>query len=160
MKKGISPIIASVILILITVSVASMISPWIYDLITNTTANIGDDVDTDIQCQNAGFDFVTSYGTYGVDWNFTDQGSNLNVSIRNTGSITLYDFSFEIVHNATNITHWEVTTATQKTSANALRPGESAILVASIRDDINGTLNEVTIMNAVCPTKKITNNNF
>lgn len=156
--KGVSPIISSVILILIVISLATVIAPWAYNLVTNTTKNI--DPTSDIECQNAAFDFITSYGTYGVMWNFTDQGHNLNVSIRNTGTISLYNFYFEIRHNTTNITHWSATSGSQKTSSNPLKPSESCILVADITQDLNGTLNEVTILNDVCPGVSITNDNF
>ena len=158
--KGISPIVSSVILILIAISLATIIAPWAFNLVKNTTEDITDDTTTDIECQNAAFDFVSSYGTYGVDYNFTDQGHNLNASIKNTGTITLYNFSFEIRHNTTNITHWSVTSATQKTASDPLRPPESCIIAADITIDLNGTLNEVTILNDVCPSKSLTNDNF
>ena len=158
--KGISPMLATVILILIVISLATIIAPWIYDLVTRTTEDVGDDVITDIECQNAAFDFITSYGTYGVMYNFTGTSYSLNASIRNTGTINLYNFTFEIRHNTTSITHWNVTAATQILKANPLKPSESAIIAAYITLDINGTLNEVTILNDVCPSKSITNDNF
>lgn len=160
MKKGVSPIVSTVILILIAVSLAAIVAPWAYNMVTNTTGDITDDTIDDITCQNAAYDFITSYGTYGVDYNFTGVAHNLNVSIKNTGTISLYNFSFEIRHNTTNITHWSVTTATQKTASNPLKPSESCIITADITIDLNGTLNGVTILNDVCPSKSITNDNF
>jgi len=158
--KGISPMISSVILILIVISLATIISPWVFDLVMNTTTTIGDDTISDIQCQDAAYDFVTSYGTYGVDWNFTDQAHNLNVSIKNTGTITLYNFTIEITHNTTIISVYNVTSATQKTKANPLKPSQTYIIAADISEDLNGTLNSVTVLNGVCPGKSITNDNF
>jgi len=159
-RKAVSPIVSGVILILIAVSLAAIVAPWAYDLVKNATQNTGDSAISDIECQNAAYDFVTSYGTYGVMWNFTDQGHNLNVSIRNTGTISLYNFSIQIRHNSTDITTWDVTSASQRTNSNPLKPSENVILVADLTTDLNGTLNEVTVMNVVCPSKSITNDNF
>ena len=80
--------------------------------------------------------------------------------IRNTGTISLYNFSFEIRHNDTNITQWNATAATAINKANPLRPSESCIIAADVTEDLNGTLNEVTILNDICPSKSITNDNF
>jgi len=158
--KGISPIVSTVILILVVVTLASIVAPWAYELVTNTTGNIDDDTTSDIECQNAGYDFVTTYGIYGVEYNFTLTAHNLNASIRNTGTVTLYNFYFEIRHNTTNITYWNTTTATSKTKSSPLKPSETSIIAANITMDLNGTLNEVSILNEVCPGKSITNDNF
>jgi len=152
--------ISAVILILIAISLASIIAPWAYELVTNTTGNVGENTVSELECQNAAYDFVTTYGTYGVMWNFTDQGHNLNVSIKNTGTVTLYNLSFEIRHNDTNITHWDATTSTRKTSSNSLKPSQTCIIAADITTDLNGTLNEVTILNDVCPGVSVSNDNF
>lgn len=159
-KKAVSPIISGVILILIAVSLSAIVAPWAYDLVKNATQNVGDNAIDNIACQNAAYDFVTSYGTYGVLWDFTGTLYSLNVSIRNTGTVSLYDFSIQITHNTTNITRWDVTSGTQKTGTNPLKPSETWILVASITTDLNGTLNDVTVLNKICPGKSISNDNF
>jgi flagellin-like protein len=159
-RKAISPIVSGVILILIAVSLASIVAPWAYDLVKNVTTNTGNDAIDNIECQNAAYDFVTSYGTYGVQWDFTGTLYSLNTSIKNTGTVSLHNFSIQITHNTTNITKWDMTSATQKTGSNPLKPSETWIFVASITTDLNGTLNDVTVLNNVCPGKSITNDNF
>lgn len=146
---GISPIISVVILIALIFTIAAVVGPWMYELTTRTTNETGSDVERELLCRNTAYDFYTDYGTHGVSWNNTQ----LKVRIVNTGSVNLYDFSFEVIVNSSIIRNFNVTSATQRTQANQLRPSQTAILEAEDAENISGSIiNEVKILNAVCPS--------
>ena len=154
MMKGIDPIIATVILVLLVVSIAAIVGPWIYDLATSTTGKQKNETDLFLLCQNTAYDFDTNYANNGVNW--SDSANSLKVKIINTGSINLYDFSFEALINTTVIRYFNTTSSTQKAKANPLKPQQSAIIQAENTSIIvGGTLNEVRILNGVCLTVSI-----
>jgi len=149
-RLGISPIISTVILMVVVFSIAAVVSPWIIRLVTDTSTTTTNQTATGIKCREAAFDFDTGYGTYGVSWSFSTVNNTLGAKIRNTGTVTLYNFSFELTFNDTVIEYFDATAGTQRTSANPLKPGQSAFLNASLTKDVNETLTSVKILNAVC----------
>ncbi|RLI98463.1 MAG: hypothetical protein DRO99_00670 [Candidatus Aenigmatarchaeota archaeon] len=152
MMKGISPIISTVILIAIIFSIATFVSPWIFQLITSTTNQTSSDTSTEIKCMNAAYDFDTGYGTYGVKWEFSTQNDTLGARIKNTGTVNLHSFQFELTFNDTIISYHNATSGTQRTRANPLKPGQSAFLNASFTDNVNDTLTAIKILNGPCPS--------
>ena len=148
---GISPIISVVILIAVIFSIAAVIGPWMYDIAKSTTNQTGTDINTQLTCQNTAYDFDTDYAIFGINW--SESNNKLTAKITNTGTINLYNFSFEILLNSTVIKYFNVNTDTQKTKANPLKPGQTAILEADNTTSLIGsTLNEVKILNEVCPS--------
>ncbi len=152
MIKGVSPIIGFVIVIALVFVIAALISPWAFNIAMNATNQTGTTVMNKIICQNSGYDFDTNYGTNGVNWNFTGSDDWLKSKVVNTGTVNLYDFSFEIEINSTIIKYYNVNSTTQKTKASPLKPGQSVILHAALTDDINGTLTKIKILNEACPS--------
>jgi hypothetical protein len=157
MKKALSPLVSATILVVIALSIAAIIAPWMYELVTSTTNQTGSDLRQDIKCRNAGLDFDSNYGYYGADWNFTGNGTDwLKVKVVNTGNVDLFGFSFEITldsQSGEEIKHYDPTTATEIPDTNPLRPSRSAIIDANITQDINSsisTLKAVRVLNSVC----------
>jgi hypothetical protein len=150
-RLGISPIISAVILIVVIFSIAAVVSPWMLGLVTDTTNQTGTDVDQGIKCREASYDFDTNYGTFGLSWNFKTENNTLGARIKNTGTIKLYNFSFELIINDTIIEYFLATDQTQRTSINPMKPGHTTFLNASITKDVNDTLTSVKILNPVCP---------
>jgi hypothetical protein len=156
--RALSPLVSVVILVVISISIASFIAPWMYDLITTTANETGESTEQQVKCRNAGLDFDPGYGYYGADWNFTNENmsDSLKVKIVNTGNIDLWGFSFELTLDSQagkEIRHMDPTSATQKTASSPLRASMSAIIEADITEDINGsvyTLEEVKVLNTVC----------
>ncbi len=149
--RGISPIISVVILIVVIFSIAATVGPWMYNIVTTTTNQTSTDVDMQLLCQNTAYDFDTDYATFGVNW--SESSNILTVKIINTGTINLYNFSFEIILNSTIIRYFNATVDTQKTTANPLKPGQTTMVEAYNTTVIVGsTLNEVKILNEVCPS--------
>jgi FlaG/FlaF family flagellin (archaellin) len=150
MKKGVSETVSFVVLVALAFAVAAFVSPWVFTLVTNSSNQTEQTVLNKLICGNAAYDFDTDYGTFGVNWNFTGSGDWLRAKIMNTGTVNLYSFSFEIELNDSTIVSYDVNQTAQKTEANPLKPGQSALLQAAITDNINMTLVKVKVRNGVC----------
>lgn len=91
--KGISPLIATVLLIAFTVAVGGLISIWITGFAKTQTQAIGSQASTSISCSNGFLSFQT---------NLKFCNNYLSGVIINTGSITLGNISLTITYtNAT-----------------------------------------------------------
>lgn len=146
MKKGISPLVATVVLIIMVFGIAGVVGPWLLDLARTTTQQSGSDVQNKMLCKNFAYDFETDYGTQGILLN----QSVILVKIENKGTINAYNFSIEITDNQTIKT---LSIESPILQANPLKPGESAILRANITGI--GTIKSVKVLNDVCPDKYI-----
>lgn len=162
MPKGLSPLISVAVLIVISISTASLIATWMYGLTVSTANETQSSTEKLVRCRSAGLDFDPSYGYYGVDYNLSGNATPGNrdwirAKVTNTGNLDLYGFSFEVeLLNGTEelIEHYEATAESQKTAANPLRPGRSAIITADIETNMNESttsITEVRVINPVCP---------
>jgi flagellin-like protein len=160
--KGISPIVSVVVLIVISLSIASLVAPWMYELVLTTANETGTSAQQQVRCRSAGLDFDSDYGYYGVQSNFSlnvsaNESDWIKARIVNTGNINLYGFTFEVlIENGTeeHIMHYDATDSSQQLPSDPLRPSMSAIITANITEDWNETiavLREVRILNPVCP---------
>jgi len=98
MRKGISPLIAEVLLIGFTVAVASLVILWATSFTRTTTSRIGSQADIQAACMNAGIDF---FGT--VTYNTSSQ--TISGYIKNTGNVPLGNISFQVI-NSTSISNF------------------------------------------------------
>lgn len=155
--KGISAIISTVLLLAIVFGLASLISPWLFNLTTDVANDTSTSVTSQLTCQNSGLDFDSNFGSSGVDFNFSSSPDRLDVKVVNTGSVNLHSFSIEIEidQSGLSIKDFAINSTYQKTQASPLRPGQSAILKANVSEDLNGTLREVKVLNGVCPERPI-----
>lgn len=152
--KGISPLISTVIIIALAFAIGALVAPYTLTTVSDISNDTSGDVVDAIKCRNMAYDFVSGYGTDGVLWNFSGNETLLEVRIINTGTLNAHTFSFEIVLNGTNglqILHYDTNSTYQKTASSPLKPGHDALLRADISADLNGTLQEVKILNTVCP---------
>ncbi|MBL7206331.1 MAG: hypothetical protein ISS36_01890 [Candidatus Aenigmarchaeota archaeon] len=153
MRKGISPLVAMVVLIIIVFGIAGVVGPWLLNLVRISTQQSGYNTATQLICKNFAYDFDTEYGIDGVDHDFSSTPDKLKSRIENKGTVSAYNFSFEITIEVLDdivIKNYDVAQASQKTEEDPLKPGESTILVANITEDITGILKEVKIINDVC----------
>jgi flagellin-like protein len=156
--KGISPLIATVLLIGITILMAVAIGPWAMKLATDATQGATNSANQDIICRSAAYGFDSDYGNSGVSWNFNGTNGTVTVKIINTGSQNLYNFSLELTMQtptgARLIVYPEIniTSETQRTLMNPLKPGYDWIIEAEV-ESINDTwsLTKVKVINEVCP---------
>jgi hypothetical protein len=160
--KGLSPIVSVVILVVISLSIASMVAQWMYGFVATTANETGTTAQQQVRCRTAGLDFDTDYGYYGIQYNFSGNVSAnetdwIKIKVVNTGTLDLYGFTVEatLLNNTDEmIEHYPLTDASGRTASNPLRPAQSAIIVANITYDINETtttLTEVKVLNSVCP---------
>lgn len=157
MMKALSPLISGILIVVLSISIASVVAPWMYELVMTTTNETGSTTAQQVKCRSAGIDYDSEYGNYGVDWNFTGNGTDwLRAKMINTGTIDLYGFSFELtLVSATSeeIMHYDATPSSQKTASDPLKAPRSAIIVANITPDINSSihlLKTVNVLNSVC----------
>ena len=155
--KAISPLISVIILIGIVVAIGSMLSPWVTRLVLTAMYGASNDTQTRELCRNTAYDFDTSYGNLGLEWDF---GSDmLRAKIENTGTINLHGFSFELeteTAGGMNIYDFLPRDTSQRTKTNPLKPGQDVILEANITESVSGTLREVKILNEACTSVYIT----
>lgn len=91
MRKGISEIVSSVLLLAIAVSIAGVYSQWAPDLSRNTSEQITDQADNQLKCSNAAF------GTTEVKYDKVSQ--TLTFELSNKGTI---NFNNDLTVTAVN----------------------------------------------------------
>jgi len=117
MKKGISPLLATVILIALTLSVAALLGSWFTSLTRMQTGIIEEDIRTQINCTSALLEIT--------DVTCSGSSDNIKVAITNLGNdIELYNFSTLVTLNNT----YYLNNTGGPNSTNPLKPGEQAIL--------------------------------
>ena len=157
-RKGASQIISTIMLIAIVVLMAAVVGPWAMKLATESSEGATTGANQDIICRQTAYGFDSDYGSSGAVWNFSGTNGTISVKIINTGSQNLYDFSLELTMSTPTGTRLiiypevNITSETQRTKANPLKPGYDWILdadVASIND--TWSLAKLKVINDVCP---------
>ena len=157
--KGMSEMIAAVVIILIGLGMAAIVGPWALNLATESSSDSGQAMNQNIICQQTGYTFDSDYGVSGVDWNITGTIGTMTVKITNTKIQNLYNFTIEATFLTSGgqkiLTEPDITIIpiAQKTVTNPLKPGQSTILDADIMNaNDTWTLMRVKVLNAVCPS--------
>ncbi|MBC5793487.1 MAG: hypothetical protein H8Z69_05655 [Nanohaloarchaea archaeon] len=81
MRKGISPIVASVLLLAVTMSTVVVFSSWAPDLAENVTEKTGNQTLNTLNCDKASVDTVSAY--------YNSSSTDLTITARNTGGVPL-----------------------------------------------------------------------
>lgn len=76
-KKGISPILASVLLLAVTISVAGVFSGWAPTLAQTVTDQTGNQTEHRLDCNEASAEFISA--------NYNSSASEIDTALRNTG---------------------------------------------------------------------------
>jgi flagellin-like protein len=145
--KGISPVIATVILIALSVAVGVMVSSWVMQWMNR---------------EMSGVSSCSSYSTYRIDSaKYTSSDTNLTIKITNMGKLGLYGFSVQIM-NATavvlyNSTSSDLTSSPNITASSPLGEQRTALIIVNL-DGTDGnyslagaTAEEIKVMNEACP---------
>jgi flagellin-like protein len=138
-KKGISPIIASVLLIAFTVAVAGLVGTWATQFTSSTTSDVEQTAKIQLTCVNGGV--ALSYLTYSSGY--------LRGLIENSGRISLGEIKVQVVYQNSTLGNNNLcvygATAINCTTANiSLAPAEIItfnISVASNYDRIRVSTN-------------------
>lgn len=98
LNKGISPLIATVLLIAFTVGIAGILSTWLTGFTQQSTQQVSQQSNTEVACSYGGISL--SGLTYG------SSSSTIAGNIENTGSITLGNITLQIVYTNNSISKY------------------------------------------------------
>ena len=148
MSKAVSPLISTILVISIIFMIAGIVGPWALNFSKRQVGNTGENADNQITCQSTAYDFDSSYGNSGVEWDFPQR--MLKAKVMNTGSVNVHSFSFQLYIQDAGYRFYQLKNLI--TPDNPLKPGQSAVLEANITEDLSGQLTEVKVLNGVCRT--------
>jgi flagellin-like protein len=135
--KGISPFIAIILLVAITVSVGSLISMWYFGLLGKQTETIEEETTTKIRCIHGSILIWDST----IKCDFSGATDYLNFTVENTGTIDLYNLKVQINNGSLIFGPYNVTdilTGSTFNSSFPLKPGWKRDVKVDITDDIVG----------------------
>jgi flagellin-like protein len=146
--KGVSPLIAAVMLIVITVAASILISGWLSTTTTAEAEKIRNQTNVQLQCQYA--DIYIKNATYDCDLNCTEGTQHsLTVTVVNSGKKTV-TFDTAYVRNTTGVVTALVFNETKTLNvADALTVSNSTRATCS---GINNTIESITINSITCPS--------
>ena len=147
--KGLSPLIGYIMLLSMVVILAATLSPWLIGITQQSTNQTGEDVNKEIYCRDLSYDFVSDYGTYGVEWDFSGTSDYLRAKIKNYGTVNIWGFSFEFELSDYSFIRFDATQDSQKARSDPLKPGESAIIEANITQDLTTDLAKISVRNGM-----------
>jgi len=144
-RKGISPLIAAVLLIAFTMAVAAILTAWVTSFTQSTTEDVGNRSEQLVSCSFAGlsiYDAILS-------------GSDLTVSMANTGTKDLGEVSVVVFHEDGS---------TNQTSVPGLESGNVDDTSIQVGTGTATDISRVRIASTECPeitdeTTTITENN-
>ncbi len=145
--KGISPVIAAVLLVAISVAVGVLLSSWITHWVSTRTqqASSACVTNTNYRIDSATFDSSTN---------------NLTILLTNLGNVGLYGFSVQVL-NGTNVevynsTDQKVSISPNVTETNPLKEQRSAIIIINMNgayhSGLGSTADHIKVLNKACPT--------
>ncbi|MCJ7450243.1 MAG: hypothetical protein MUP58_00710 [Candidatus Nanohaloarchaeota archaeon QJJ-9] len=128
-RKGISPLIAAVLLIAFTMAVAAILTAWVTQFTQDTTGAVGNESERVIQCSYAGLSIYDAVNDSG----------NLTVSVANTGTQDMSNVSITAFMEDGSLTN---------TYMGALPTGGVQEITLT---DLSGTLSSVRATSTDCP---------
>jgi len=152
-KKGVSPIISTVLLVAFAIALATIVGPWL----TGFTKDRGKEVDErgekQVECVYSSIDFEQEDIYYNLN-DDTYPDSTVNITITNSGSVDVYDPKISL-HVNNRIYSYEPTKETDLNSSNRLEAGTQTYLVTNITDELSGTLKDVRVVFQNCPSNAV-----
>lgn len=132
--KGVSPFIASVLLIVMTVSAGALLAMWYMGLIKLQASNVGNEAEEKTTCSYGGIRILTE--TIRCDFSGSPPATKdyLNFTVENSGSINLYNLKMQIYIQGVSYSFDVYETATNSTfnSTYPLRPDERKTVSVNI----------------------------
>jgi flagellin-like protein len=156
--KGISPFVATVILIAIAVMVGGIITFWATGLFKTQAETVGGGTSERLACEQlAGIRIKRET----VKCDFSGNGTSvapefLNFSLENVGRLDLWDFLIKVEIGGTikNFKGVDAITGREFTENFPLRPGEERIIKAVIEEDLPLLdASRVEVLSKRCPEK-------
>jgi len=145
--KGISPVVAAVLLIAITVAVGVMVSSWVTQFITTRTR------ETSSACMTS-----TNYKIDSVEFAYST--NNTTIKITNLGQLGIYGFSVQVM-NGTDVNVYNSSDPKIKMTPNItedapLEQQRSALIIinmdGSYHSNLGRTADQIKVLNKACPS--------
>jgi flagellin-like protein len=148
MGKGISPFIASVLLIAFTIAVGTIVSLWINALMRSQASEVGSEADLAVKCRKAGIRILDET----IKCNFTGT-DYLNFSLENTGYIDMYDFRAYLYINGVTYSYAVLDANTNQnfTKDSPLKIGEIKTVKVNITDSFSPATISWLKISTQCP---------
>ena len=96
--KGISPLVATVLLIAFTVAVAGLLSNWLTGFASQTTQQVGTSSSNTLSCSYGG----VSLGSL----KFSSSSNTISGNIENTGTVSLGNVSLQIIYSNKTVANY------------------------------------------------------
>ena len=141
--KGVSPLIATVLLVAMTITLAVVVVPWAINFAQTSMDTVKHQGEEKVNCIEAGLNFQSS----DVGYNSLSNPSSINVTISNTGLVGLYDFRFQFKLGDTYSGLYSPTT--QFNSSSKVLPQQKVTLNASM-PQLTGILKSVRVISNYC----------
>ncbi|MFH0889971.1 MAG: type IV pilin N-terminal domain-containing protein [Candidatus Aenigmatarchaeota archaeon] len=141
--KGVSPMIATVLLVAMTVTLAAVIVPWAINFAQTQMTTVNTQGEEKVNCIEAGLNFQSS----DVGYDSLANPARINVTITNTGLVGLYDFRLQFKLGDSYSALYSPTT--QYNVSGKVSPQQKVTLNASI-PQLTGTLKSVRVISNYC----------
>lgn len=141
--KGISPIVATILMVAVAVAVGILITNW-------ATSWVGREISRqDVQCATS-----TNYVIESARWNYSSSLNQLLLKVTNKNTQKLYNFSVTL-DNITRVMTFNSTNASLLNNvgeASAIKQEESIVLAVNLSMDpaFGSTLSRAVVLNEGC----------
>lgn len=135
-KKGLSPLIATVLLIAIVMTTYGVLSGWAKDFARSMSTTIGERSKTKIRCSDSSL--------YIENGSYNATNDKLSVRMYNNGYETLKNFELRLVLSNETVKEYSILPANV-----TLTPGEVEIFYNSSISTCN--INEIIVFSSTCP---------
>ena len=137
MRKGISPLIATILLIAFVIAVGGILSGWLISFSKERVEEARTKGETETQCSYSGLSIDDA------DWNDTE--TKLSLIVRNSGTEDLTDFRMVVIYNNNTALTFRVTPG-----STTLNPGDVEVFYNSSVSDCN-KIDQVIFFSNTCP---------
>ncbi|MFB6075696.1 MAG: archaellin/type IV pilin N-terminal domain-containing protein [Candidatus Aenigmatarchaeota archaeon] len=152
-RKGISPIISTVLLVAFAIALATIVGPWLTGFTKERGQEVEDRGEKQVNCVYSAIDFDIDDIYYNLS-DDTYPDSSVNITITNSGSEDVYDPKISL-HVSNRMYSYEPIQDTDLNFSNKLEAGTQAYLVTNITDELSGTLKEVRVVFQNCPNNAV-----
>jgi len=137
-SKGISPLIATILLIAFVIAVGGVLSGWLVSFTKERTDEARIRGETDIMCSYSGL-YVSD-----ADWN--DTTGRLSLTVENTGSEDLQEFNMIVIYQNNSAYTLEVSP-----SSSILEPGDVLVFYNDTSVGSCSDISQVIFKSDTCP---------
>lgn len=145
--KGISPLIAAVLLVAITVGISTLLASWLSTTSSDTATKLRNNTNVQLQCQYA--DMYVKNATYNCDGNCTTGTQHTTtITVVNSGKKTIAFDRFFIRNTSGDVTQLLVNETRTLNVGDALTVSNTTRATCS---GINNSIELITISSIECP---------